>query len=327
MKKYVFAILLLALACGIWGWTSWRHQQMAPRDIPVLMYHNILPEGNLSVWQVSVDEFARQMDQLAEAGYTPVLPEDIWKASRGRGSLPAKPVVITFDDGYEGVAAHAEPILAAHGFKAICYAIMGRLSDENTERSVFDSGPLLTTNELVAMAARGVVAVGSHSMTHPPANPRKLAAEMGPSRELLTRLGVKTHDYCYPFGLHGYDYMYDNLVKSGYHTALICDDQMFHYGTDTNLFAIPRVSVYGGSHAVSVLSVDADNGEIVLANEGDRLPLRIVVRDEASGRTWQSELQSVSRGHPVTCAFPAEALDGPRTIEVVDKFGLFRYYP
>ncbi len=327
MKKYLLAILLLVVACATWAWSSWRLRQIAPRDIPVLMYHNVLPEGDLSVWQVSVGEFARQMDQLAEAGFTTILPEDIWKAAHGRGGLPEKPVVITFDDGYEGVAVHAEPILAAHGFKAICYAIMGRLSGEDAERAVFDSGPLLTTNELVAMAARGVVSVGSHSMTHARQNPRRLASEMGPSRELLARLGVKTFDYCYPFGLYGYDYMYENLEKSGYRTALVCDDRMFHYGTDTNLFAIPRVSVYGGSHDVSVRSVDADAGEIVLANDGDRLPLQVVVRDNASGRTWKSELLSVSRGHPRTYAFPSEALRGPRSIEAWDKFGIFRYYP
>lgn len=41
------------------------------REIPVLMYHNVLDADNLSVWQVSADEFARQMDELKAAGSRP----------------------------------------------------------------------------------------------------------------------------------------------------------------------------------------------------------------------------------------------------------------
>lgn len=300
----------------------------APRDIPVLMYHNVLPDSpDLSVWQVSVEEFARQMDQLAEAGYTPILPEDIALAAKGRGPLPDKPVIITFDDGYEGVMRYAEPILAAHGFKGICYAVVGILSAEGGERSVFDSGPLLTTNEAVAMHARGVVLVGSHSMTHARNNAPLLGREIGPSRDALRRLGIKTHSYCYPFGLHGYDYMYDALARNEYHTALICDDKMFHFCTETNLFAIPRVSVYGGHHEIVFHGADPVRGEVLFSNNGNRIPLRTVVRDPATGREWSSDLQKVAGASPVAFAFPPEALDGPRDIELWDKFGLFRYYP
>lgn len=330
MKKWLWrgiaVLATLAVAAGAWG--LWRQKQRAPRDIPVLMYHNVLPDdAELSVWQVSAGEFAKQMDQLAEEGYEPVLPEDVWRAWHGLGRLPEKPVVITFDDGYEGVAVHAEPILAAHGFKAICYAIAGRLAGEGAERASFDSGPLLSTNELTAMAARGVVAVGSHSMTHVRNNARALAAEMGPSRERLAQLGAATRDYCYPFGLHGYDYMYENLRASGYRTALICDDRMFRYGEETNLFAIPRVSVFGGRHAVSLVAADPSSGEVVFANDGARLPLRAVVRDRASGRVWTGDVRQVRRDAPASWTFPPEALDGPRDIEAWDRHGVFRYFP
>ena len=40
------------------------------------------------------------MDDLRDAGYQTILPDDIRRASRGWGWLPPKPVVITFDDGY-----------------------------------------------------------------------------------------------------------------------------------------------------------------------------------------------------------------------------------
>ena len=331
MKKRLLVclalLLLLAVVSAALRWMWWK-RQTEPRDIPVLMYHNVLPKGDLSVWQVSVDEFARQMDQLAAAGYTTILPDDIARASRGWGRLPPKPIVITFDDGYEGVMTHAEPILARHGFKAICYVIVSRLAGEGDDRGVFDSGPLLSTNEAAAMASRGVVAVGSHSMTHGKGTPQQRASEIGPSRkELRRRMGVDTRSYCYPFGLCGYDFMDAALRENGFTTAMACKDEMFHYGTDTNLFAIPRISVYGGNHELAFQGIDADGGKVVFSNHGARLPLCVVVRNDATGQEWKSELQNVGGDRPIIFEFPSEALDGPRTIEAWDKFGIFRYYP
>ena len=330
MKKRLAVAALVLLAAALLAaaaFAFWRHRQMAPRDIPVLMYHNVLPPSpDLSVWQVSSDEFAWQMDQLAEAGYQTVLPDDIARAARGRGSLPKKPVVITFDDGYYGVARNAEPILARHGFKAICYAVVGLLGGTGGERPSFDSGPLLTTNELVALASRGHIAVGSHSMTHA-RNPNRLSSEIVPSRYVLRALGIKTHAYCYPFGLHGYDHMYAALREGRYTTALVCGDEMYHYGAHTNLFAIPRVSVYGGDHHISLLAVDTNASQVLFSNPGAAIPLRAVVRDLATGRSWSSDLARVGGPDPVAYSFPPEALDGPRSVEAWDKFGIFRYYP
>lgn len=331
MKKrflLVFGCIFAIAATVVAGWFLCRPRIPAPRDIPVLMYHNVLPGGSrLSVWQVSTEEFAWQMDQLDKGGYTPILPEDIARAAAGRGKLPEKPIVITFDDGYEGVMANAEPILAKHGFKAICYAVVGLLAGEGNERATFDSGPLLSTNEAVAMHARGVVAVGSHSMTHVSFNPKRLGREIGPSREELKRLGIDTHDYCYPFGLYGYDFMYDALRANDFHTAFICEDEMYRFGADTNLFAIPRISVYGGEHGIALAEVAPARGEVVFSNSGRGIPLRAVVRDEATGHEWRGDIQTVGGDTPSVFSFPPEALDGPRTIEAWDKFGIFRYYP
>ena len=328
MEKHIRILLGLLLAAALlaFGAIAWRAHQLRPRDIPILMYHNVLPGDNLSVWQVSEEEFAWQMDQLDRAGYKTILPEDIARASKGWGWLPRKPVVITFDDGYEGVMKYAEPILKRHGMKAICYVIVARLGGEGEERASFDSGPLLSTNEVAAMSSRGVVAIGSHSMTHCSGNPQQLAREIGMTRPELRRLtGIKTHSYCYPYGLHGYDYMYAALNAAHFHTALICGDEMFHYGMDTNLLAIPRLSVYGGLHDIAIRSVDVSSGQVVLSNAGLRLPLRVVVRNVETGKEWASSLKDVGGTGPTVYELPSEAFAATCIIEAWDKAGLFCY--
>ena len=328
MRRFVLsaaALVLLALAAA-WGW---RAAALRPRDIPVLMYHNVLPDDEATdAYKVSVSEFARQMDELEAAGYRTILPNDIHLASRGLKPLPRKPVVVTFDDGYLGVRDNAEPILARHGFRAICYAVTARLGGEGAERATFDSGPLLSTNEAAAMAARGVVALGSHSRTHRP-NPRSLVSEIPASRYELRRLtGAKSKDYSYPHGLYGYPEMYEALRKGKFRTAVICEDRMFRYGTETNLLAIPRLTVYGGRHSVRIESVDAATGEVTVSNGGEGLPLKVVVLDPEGGRPLaESEVRRLGGGDRASFRVPPEALSGSPVLDVKDKAGLFSYLP
>lgn len=326
MRRSAIVILAVLLAAA----AAWLAAALRPRDVPVLMYHNVLPDAEASdAYKVSVSEFARQMDELEAAGYRTVLPNDIYLASRGLKPLPRKPVVVTFDDGYLGVRDNAEPILARHGFRAICYAVTARLGGEGAERASFDSGPLLSTNEAAAMSARGVVALGSHSRTHRP-HPRSLCAEIPESRRELRRLaGARTKDYSYPHGLYGYPEMYEALRRGKFRTAVACEDRMFRYGTDTNLLAIPRLTVYGGPHSVRVESVDPGTGTIVLANDGVELPLKAVVRDARTGRIRaESGVVRIGGGARASLRVPPEAFEGGAfRVEARDRAGLFNYLP
>ena len=95
MKRLLAAVaslvLLVAAVFGIRAavFAARRAHQLRPRDIPVLMYHNVLDEVGPTSWQVSAEEFARQMDQLDEAGYRTVLPHDIERAARAVSFPPS----------------------------------------------------------------------------------------------------------------------------------------------------------------------------------------------------------------------------------------------
>lgn len=288
MKRTILVILaaLTALAILHRAALLWN----MGREIPILMYHNVLDGDNLNVWQVAKDEFEHQVAELDAAGYTTILPDDIWFAKRGLCFLPRKPIIISFDDGYEGVLRNAEPILAKHGFRAICYLIAGLLGGEGDSRGSFDSGPLLSTNEVSAMASRGTVFFGSHSISHRPI-PKLLASEICESRYVIRRkTGIKTRSYCYPHGLYGYPQMYDAL-SGKYRTALICDDKIFRLTADANIYAIPRISVYGGQHDFSICRVAVFGGkaQVEVCNRGTPMPVRCMLREKTTGRTFISD--------------------------------------
>jgi peptidoglycan/xylan/chitin deacetylase (PgdA/CDA1 family) len=118
--------LLLALssvlaACG-------DEREPAPRRsaIPVIVYHGITPDA--AGQDVTPEQFTRQMTRLAEAGYQTIGLRTLAQFLRGeRVPLPARPFVLTFDDGRLDSHERADPVLEEHGFTATLFVDTGRV--------------------------------------------------------------------------------------------------------------------------------------------------------------------------------------------------------
>ncbi len=86
------AVILSALSFGGCA------KKAESRVVPVLMMHNMNDSGD--TWSISEKYFKRIVGSLRENGFTPVSIDDLVSFAEGGGTLPEKPVVITFDDGY-----------------------------------------------------------------------------------------------------------------------------------------------------------------------------------------------------------------------------------
>ena len=70
--------------------------------LPIAMYHHILKEdGRLNKYTISPEEFKGDLQYLKEQGYQFILMQDLIDYVYQGVALPEKPVMITFDDGYE----------------------------------------------------------------------------------------------------------------------------------------------------------------------------------------------------------------------------------
>src|SRR6185437_13581968 len=77
--------------------------------VPVLMYHHI---GSWpSPYSVSAANFAAQLTWLQANGYQAVTVRQLVAALSGPAVLPAKPVAISIDDGYDDAATTARDLL------------------------------------------------------------------------------------------------------------------------------------------------------------------------------------------------------------------------
>ena len=130
----------------------YRLPQPVREPMPVLMYHHMVPEGqDCNAMTITPGKFRADLDTILAKGYTPVLPREL----AAEESLPEKPILITFDDGYRSNYDLVYPILREYGVKA-CISIIVLMPDLPTDN-------FCTWEQLREMTDSGLVEVGSHS--------------------------------------------------------------------------------------------------------------------------------------------------------------------
>src|SRR5437667_285380 len=83
--------------------------------VPCRGLHPVPPE----LWRTTPPQrLAAQLDALARAGYTTITPDQLLAHLRYGTRLPARPVMLSFDDASEGQYTHALPMLLRHRFTA-----------------------------------------------------------------------------------------------------------------------------------------------------------------------------------------------------------------
>ncbi|MGD9787003.1 MAG: polysaccharide deacetylase family protein [Sulfuricellaceae bacterium] len=199
--------------------------------IPVLMYHHVSPNPGLVT--VSPATFRAHMETIATNGYHAISADDFLLFLQGHHDLPAKSVLITFDDGYLDNYVHAWPVLQELGLKATIFAVTGWVGDgparhgdlpcpdHKTCMAKIREGQgdevMLRWAEIEAMETSGAVEVHSHTHTHtrwdkqladPAARRAALVRDLAHSRDALKeRLGRKERHLCWPQGYFDDDYV------------------------------------------------------------------------------------------------------------------------
>ena len=213
----------------------------SPVRVPILMYHYIRvnPDpGDRLGFNLSVTpaDFRLQMDWLYDNDYHPVDFDDLRAYLFGNQSLPSRPVVLTFDDGYRDMYTTAFPILRVHQFKGVSYVVSGFLNSPN----------YLTTEMVQEMDALGIQ-IGAHTVSH--ADLTRISAaglhsEVFDSKAALEAVvGHAVLDFCYPAGKFN-DAVISAAQAAGFLTATTTQPGVAHSAGDR--FTWSRVRVSGG---------------------------------------------------------------------------------
>lgn len=132
--------------------------------VPILMYHHVgaLPEHPDAIRKdltVSAENFEKQAAWLEQAGYHSITFADILLYTQGKYKLPEKPVIFTFDDGYQDVFDNAVPTLKKHGF-AGTFGIITQFPGINTGDNSYASW------DTIKAAQKQGMEIVSHTQDH-----------------------------------------------------------------------------------------------------------------------------------------------------------------
>lgn len=168
------------------------------QPIPILMYHSIgiHRRNNLLV---APAKFNSQIQHLHKSGYQSICFQTLENHWRLGKPLPAKPILLTFDDGYKDNYTIAYPILKKYKFKATIFVITNFVDDANH----------LSQKEIKEMISSGLIDIGAHTKTHPDLTTvpsKKVYQEIFGSKQILTKYtGKPVIAFAYPIGKYNYE--------------------------------------------------------------------------------------------------------------------------
>lgn len=188
--------------------TALGERRAAPARLPlVLCYHKIEPRRELGVTRLSPRRFARQIERFARDGWRTLSLAELSACARGERDAGPRELLITFDDAYRGLRDHAFPVLAAHGFGAVCFVITEYAGRLNRWDVAYGGRRFAHLAWRDMRRWEGPIAFGSHTATHPRltwVDDLAVAREFETSRAALERaLGAPANAVSYPFGAFG----------------------------------------------------------------------------------------------------------------------------
>ncbi len=210
--------------------------------VPILMYHRVghVPAGSADAIRkdlsVSPEAFELQMAYLADNGFHSMTLQDLLDyLERGR-PLPPKPVILTFDDGYDTMYHHAWPVLKRHGLVAVFFVVTDFVG----------KGGYLSWEQIQEMAQMGMD-FQSHTRNHrdlAKSSRAQIAWQLKGSREMLeAQLKRPVRFLSYPAGKYNQTVI-DVAREQGYQAAVTVIYGATHSALDR--YEWQRLRIRGG---------------------------------------------------------------------------------
>jgi len=206
--------------------------------VPILVYHSMSPyypseSEYVKKFDVEPDNFDKQMRYLKENGYTVIPFDSLIRYFSDNLSLPKKPIILTFDDGWESQYRYAFPILKKYNNTATFFIFTNAIGHKH----------FLTWPQIKEFVAAGMT-IGGHTKSHPYlykiTDKNELYKEIVESKKILEgNLPKKIDIFAYPFG-HYNEEIIKILKENGFRAART-DGYKGVFHTSNDLFTLKSI--------------------------------------------------------------------------------------
>jgi peptidoglycan/xylan/chitin deacetylase (PgdA/CDA1 family) len=214
---------------------------VTPVTIPIFCMHDVRADAK-KTYEIGPKSLQAYVGYLHSAGFETVSLAQVDAYLNGQGTLPPKPVVLTFDDGYKSVLSAAKPILDKYGYTATVFLIA---------QSVGKGSGNLTWNDVRALR-KADYEIGSHTLSHAYLTKRKpketkdafekrIYTEISESKRTIEQnLGEQIAAIAYPYGLYD-DFAMQTAQGEGY--AVGCTIDRGPADNESSALRLPRLMV------------------------------------------------------------------------------------
>ena len=184
------------------------------------MYHSIGRNNVLST--VSPENFERQMVFLKKYNYKVVSLGRLVDILEQKKEIPAKTVVLTFDDGYSDNFIFAWPILRRHNFPATIFLTTGLMGGTTTKKNG-EQMRMLDWLQIDKMFKSGLIDFQPHTVSHSrltEITPEQATAEITDSQRAIgDQLANQPRFFSYPYGSYN-PAVVEILKNNGFRAAV-----------------------------------------------------------------------------------------------------------
>lgn len=237
--------------------------------VPIFMYHEVKPAKTRKD-VITPYEFESDLKYLKASGYTAINMTDLINYVDGKGSLPGKPIILTFDDGYYNNYVYAYPLIKKYNVK-IVLSIIGKNTDDFTEypsKNIDYSH--VTWLQINEMLDSGLVELQNHTYNLHSISKKRFGCRINEGEslthydkvltddieklqdEILSETGKVPNTFTYPYGKVSKE-SYPIIKKMGFRASLTCD-----YGV--NIITKDKSVLYGLKRVCRVHGVPIKSG-------------------------------------------------------------------
>lgn len=166
-KRYLMIILVLVLiiVAVLVILSKTKKSKNANVKIPILLYHDFVttvPDSDPDNFNYinTPQSYEENIKVLLENGYTFISFQELNDANNGKISLPEKPILVTFDDGYASNYEYIFSILKKYNVKVSIFVVTDKIGKE------VDGKKYLSWEQCREMQDSGLVEIFSHSKRH-----------------------------------------------------------------------------------------------------------------------------------------------------------------